>query len=217
MKKINIFGFSTVGVLVILLLVSFFTAQTVSAAITTQLSFGSKGSQVTELQQFLATNNSIYPQGIVSGYYGALTKLAVEQFQVNYGISQVGRVGPITASKINDIMLSGFGLDINAPSVSNVNVQASRNSATVSWSTSESARGQLYYDTTMIQSNESAFRGDQAYVSGVLAPNNSGVSYSQSITIQNLQPNTVYYYLIRAVDNSGNITLVLPRTFQTSN
>ncbi|MFA6430189.1 MAG: peptidoglycan-binding protein [Candidatus Paceibacterota bacterium] len=217
MKKINILGFSTVGVLAILLLVSFFTAQTVSAAITSQLGLGSKGSQVTELQQFLATNNSIYPQGIVSGYYGALTKDAVTQFQVNYGISQVGTVGPITASKINDIMLSGFGLDINAPSISNINIQSGRNSATISWSTNESARGQLYYDATMIQSNESSFRGDQAYVSGVLAPNNSGVSYSQSITIQNLQPNTVYYYLIRAVDNSGNITLVLPRAFQTSN
>jgi len=114
-------------------------------------------------------------------------------------------------------MLSGFGLDISAPSVSNVNVQANRNSATISWSTNESARGQLYYDTTVVQSNESSFRGDQAYVSGVLAINSSGVGYSQSITIQNLQPNTVYYYLIRAVDNSGNITLVLPKAFQTSN
>jgi peptidoglycan hydrolase-like protein with peptidoglycan-binding domain len=217
MKKINVsrIGFLSVGSLVVVLLLSLLTTQKANAAITTQLDLGSRGSNVTELQQFLATNNAIYPQGLVTGYYGSLTRDAVTQFQVNYGLPQVGRVGPMTSAKINNIMASGYGLDIDAPTVYNVSAQTGRNSANINWTTNELTTGQVYYDVTMIQSDEATAHGQSPYISGNLAPNNSGVAFSQSVTIQGLQPNTLYYYLIRAVDKSGNVSLVLPSVFRT--
>ena len=211
MKKINV----SIGSIFVVLLLSLVVTQRANAAITTQLDLGSSGINVTALQQFLATNPSIYPEGLVTGFYGNLTKAAVTQFQVNYDLPQVGRVGSLTQAKINNLMLSGLGLDTTAPTVSNVLVQRNRNSATVSWSTNEPANGQVYYDTKMIQSDEATGHGQQPYISGVSAPNSSGAGYSQSVTIQNLQPNTIYYYLIRSIDNSGNITLILPSFFQT--
>lgn len=60
---------------------------------------------VTLLQEFLARDASIYPEGIKSGYYGLLTQLAVERFQSKYGVAVLGSpgygtVGPITKNKI---------------------------------------------------------------------------------------------------------------------
>ena len=63
------------------------------------------GGGVTLLQTFLARDTQIYPEGIKSGYFGLLTKLAVERFQTKYGVavlgmSGYGMVGPITKNKI---------------------------------------------------------------------------------------------------------------------
>jgi len=215
-KNVSRFGFVSMGVLLAIVFVSLATTKKADAAITGQLDIGSTGSNVTQLQQFLATNPSIYPAGTVSGYFGPLTQAAVVQFQVAYGIPQAGRVGPATQAKINDIMSSGFGLDTNAPIMANESTQESRNSATVNWTTNELARGQVYYDTSPIQSNEATGHAQQAYVSGTSAPNNTDVRNSQSVTIQGLQANTLYYYLTRAIDNSGNVTMTMPSTFHTN-
>lgn len=67
---------------------------------------GTSGARVSALQQFLAADPSVYPQGTVSGYYGALTVAAVQRFQVKNGIvtsgspssNGYGAVGPRTAS-----------------------------------------------------------------------------------------------------------------------
>jgi len=180
-----------------------------------QSSMGSNGSNVSALQQFLATNSMIYPAGIVSGYYGPLTQAAVVQFQAAYGIPQVGQVGPVTQAKINDIISSGFGLDITAPTMINASVQTTRTTATISWQTSTLARGQVYYDTAPIRSDETTGPFQVAFVSGVSATNNTDVRNTQTVTIQGLQPNTLYYYLTRAIDNSGNISISPQNTFVT--
>ena len=60
------------------------------------------------LQTFLKNQGvSIYPEGLITGNFGSLTKTAVIRFQAKYGISQTGYVGPITRAKINSI-LSGI-------------------------------------------------------------------------------------------------------------
>ena len=54
----------------------------------------------------------MYPQGIISGYFGNLTRQAVEKFQCAYGIvcfgveknTGHGRVGPQTALKLNELI-----------------------------------------------------------------------------------------------------------------
>ncbi len=46
-----------------------------------QLDLGDSNHAVTSLQTFLKDNPSMYPEGLVTGYYGGLTRSAVERFQ----------------------------------------------------------------------------------------------------------------------------------------
>ena len=99
--------------------------------ITSTLSRGDQGDEVTALQQFLAGDSTIYPQGLVTGYYGSLTVAAVMRFQARYGISQTGTVGPLTMAQINSLGSIGGGIsssggstgDVYAPILSNINIQ----------------------------------------------------------------------------------------------
>lgn len=89
-----------------------------TATITHELKLGDSSDDVTKLQVFLAADASLYPEGRVTGYYGSLTVAAVKRFQAKYGISQVGRVGPQTLAKLNELMAQqGAGASI-APSTS---------------------------------------------------------------------------------------------------
>lgn len=63
------------------------------------LDVGSSGQDVTELQQRL-TALDLY-SGPITGYFGTLTEAAVEAFQGQKGISQVGYVGPATRAALN--------------------------------------------------------------------------------------------------------------------
>ncbi len=57
------------------------------------------------LQQFLKKQGQdIYPEGIITGNFGVLTKAAVIRFQSKYNISQTGFVGILTRTKINQLM-----------------------------------------------------------------------------------------------------------------
>jgi len=78
------------------------------------LSLGQKSFEVTCLQEFLkAQGAGIYPEGIVSGFFGALTRKAVIRFQEKYASEILtpfgyqkgtGFVGPATRKKINQIL-----------------------------------------------------------------------------------------------------------------
>lgn len=74
---------------------------------------GSRGDEVSALQSFLANDPAIYPEGLVTGYFGPATQKAVKNFQAKYGIDTLGIVGPATRAKLNE--LSGAQ---TAPSVS---------------------------------------------------------------------------------------------------
>jgi hypothetical protein len=66
------------------------------------------------LQSAFATDKSLYPEGVISGYYGVLTKNAVEKFQSKYNLSVSGEVDKNTLEKFNQI----FG-NINENNFSN--------------------------------------------------------------------------------------------------
>ncbi|MDP2910494.1 MAG: ABC transporter substrate-binding protein [bacterium] len=77
-----------------------------------KLSSGSQGKEVTELQKCLAKFEDIYPNGQISGYFGAQTEEAVIKFQEKYyqdvlepyGLSKgTGTVGAGTRKKLNEI------------------------------------------------------------------------------------------------------------------
>ncbi|MBI2055031.1 MAG: peptidoglycan-binding protein [Candidatus Sungbacteria bacterium] len=79
--------------------------------LTSDLSPGSRGQGVTDLQNALKTDAAVYPEGLVTGFYGSLTQKAVERFQAKYGIASsgtpattgYGRVGPKTRAKLNSV------------------------------------------------------------------------------------------------------------------
>jgi len=77
------------------------------AVILGDLDPGDSGVDVTKLQVYLAADADLYPEGLVTGYYGSLTTAAVKRFQAKYGIAQVGRVGPQTRAKLNEVMGGG--------------------------------------------------------------------------------------------------------------
>ena len=64
--------------------------------------------EVTKLQRFLASNSAIYPEGLITGYFGPLTELAVKRWQAANGIVSSGTpdttgygvVGPNTRAAI---------------------------------------------------------------------------------------------------------------------
>lgn len=74
-----------------------------------QLREGMSGEDVKLLQEFLATDPEIYPEGKVTGYFGKLTAKAVKNFQKKAGVEQVGNVGPKTLQKINELLTEGAG------------------------------------------------------------------------------------------------------------
>jgi len=72
---------------------------------------GVRSPQVTLLQELLRKNPKIYPEGLVTGYYGPLSEKAVKIFQEKYGIVNYGSpastgyglVGPQTREKLNEV------------------------------------------------------------------------------------------------------------------
>ena len=78
-----------------------------------KLFLGSRNNNVKSLQEFLAKDPSIYPEGLITGYFGLLTKKAVQRFQCKYGITcegsesttGYGLVGPKTLQKLNQLNL----------------------------------------------------------------------------------------------------------------
>lgn len=67
------------------------------------LSFGSRGSDVIKLQALLASQLSLYPEGLVTGWYGPLTTSAVQRFQERVGITPTGKVDMVTQEKLDEL------------------------------------------------------------------------------------------------------------------
>lgn len=186
-----------------------------AATLTRQLEVGMSGADVSALQTFLAQDSTLYPQGLVTGYFGFLTKSAVSNFQSRNGIAAVGRVGPATLPVLNAQMAGGgTGADVNAPTITGVNVSVSKNSATVSWNTNEQARGVVYYSSSPLTATE---HGNSVDVSGNTAMTDTNLRTSQSVAVSGLQATTTYYYLIYVTDQAGNVSVTWPATFQTTN
>lgn len=78
-------------------------AQESGILFTKTLQIGTSGGQVVELQKFLKQFPDIYPEGIITGYFGTLTGNAVKRFQKKEGIAVVGIVGPTTRAKLNEL------------------------------------------------------------------------------------------------------------------
>ncbi len=181
-----------------------------AALLTQQLDVGMTNSDVRTLQTYLATDPTIYPQGLVTSYYGFLTKSAVSNYQSANGIDPVGRVGPVTLASINAKMggtstwtdtMEGAGkitrIGVTQPTLSNVTVASkSSNSATITWNSNMFATGKVYYST----------QWPFNYNTASSVTSNNAASYGQSVTLNNLQANTTYFYVVESLDAQGNFS-----------
>lgn len=65
---------------------------------------GMSGEDVTLLQTTLAGDSNVYPEGLITGFFGRLTEKAVKRFQEKHSLEQVGNVGPRTLKKLNEFL-----------------------------------------------------------------------------------------------------------------
>jgi peptidoglycan hydrolase-like protein with peptidoglycan-binding domain len=190
-----------------ILVIGFALPYTADAALLTQqLDFGMTNPDVASLQTFLAQDPTIYPQGLVTSYFGLLTKAAVSNFQVRNGIAAVGRVGPITLLAINNQMggysdtTEGAGKVVHygvpQPILSNINVLHMSNSATITWNSNVLATARVMYSTVW----------PFGYRNAPSITSSTGVSTTQSVTLSNLQSNTTYFYVVESLDSQGNFS-----------
>src|SRR3989338_5007641 len=166
-EKSDVFRLSSVLTVAMLVFATFgiASAQTVSG----QLGPGDSGADVSALQTFLAADITVYPEGLVTGFYGSLTTSAVERYQCKNGIicsgsvsgTGYGRVGPATLAKIRlqqgaapgggvtlpPVGYPSLGADINAPVLSSPAVSTTSTAAVIHWTTSEPARSRVLYAT----------------------------------------------------------------------
>ncbi|MEK7669117.1 MAG: peptidoglycan-binding protein [Patescibacteria group bacterium] len=77
--------------------------------LTKSLRLGMTSDEVKLLQEMLATDSDIYPEGLTTGFFGPLTEKAVKKFQKKFGIEQAGEVGPKTRARINALLSEGLG------------------------------------------------------------------------------------------------------------
>lgn len=201
------------------LLAFVFVASSASVAfaaspITTQMGVGARGANVSNLQSFLASNPSIYPEGLVTGYFGPLTARAVANFQVAYGLPDVGRVGPLTMAMLNRVIAMGRGIDVSGPQLSGVIInRLATRSATVNWNTNEAASAKVFYDTRPIVAYEASQNFTAPVINSAYASANASFSNSQSVALQDLNPGTVYYYMVQSTDASGNVSVSTQGSF----
>lgn len=225
----NKLGFAGLGLFVLTFVVMSLPVFADAATLDRELQFGMNGSDVSSVQTFLRQDQALYPQGLVTGYFGSLTKAAVINFQLRNEIPAVGRIGPMTLPIINLQIATGMypgmgayaantgiytGADTIAPTINGLSVFNSKNTANVSWNTSESATGVVYYSSSPLVLSE---RMTSVGVSGNTAVTDNSLRTSQSVAMSGLQPNTTYYYLIYTTDQSGNVTVSWPSTFRTIN
>jgi len=74
-----------------------------NVCVSIDLKYGMKDSQVSILQTQLKSDPTVYPEGLVTGYFGPLTLKAVKAFQAKYNIITTGYVGPLTRGKLTEL------------------------------------------------------------------------------------------------------------------
>jgi peptidoglycan hydrolase-like protein with peptidoglycan-binding domain len=189
-------------------------AQSFSVVTGGTMKIGSRGANVSAMQQLLASHPYIYPAARVTGYFGPLTREAVVQFQLAYDLAPDGVVGPFTRAKMNSLIAAGRGLDNFAPVVSNVNVQTSGRTMTVRFNSNEPVRANVYYDRNALTLRDSGMSFGMPTISGAVSSDTT-FGTSKQLTITNLNADTNYNYSIMAVDPSGNVRVVLPQVFRS--
>lgn len=71
------------------------------------LSYGSTNGDIKKIQALLATDPTIYPYGVASGFFGPKTQEAIRLFQSRFDLDTVGVVGPSTRALL-EVFLAAY-------------------------------------------------------------------------------------------------------------
>jgi len=200
-----------------------------------QLRRGMTGDDVKLLQEFLATDPDIYPEGLISGYFGPMTERAVKKLQKRMCLDQVGNVGPQTLRRINELLEEGAGKsyggegghvpagllrapgiqqklcatstpDTTAPVISDVVATSTTATTTqIKWLTNEKANSKVWYSTST----------PVVTTTSTAAVSSPDYVLNHSIALSGLTASTTYYYLVTSTDKSGNTTTSAEKSFTT--
>lgn len=78
------------------------------------LSEGMTDADIAKLQELLATDPTIYPEGKKTGYFGPLTREAIKRFQARHELEITGKVDDETHDMLEEYLHDGFGDKIPA-------------------------------------------------------------------------------------------------------
>ena len=95
-------------------------------------------------------------------------------------------------ASVNRTNRANATVDVGKPAITNIDVVAEYQEATVSWETSEPT-------DALVQFGESTFLGRTAY--------DPDLATDHELTLEGLQPNRLYYYQVVSRDDAGNPTV----------
>lgn len=204
-----------------------------------QLRWGMTGEDVELLQEILKTDPEIYPEGLVTGYFGPLTYNAVKKFQKAAGIDQVGQVGPKTLSKINELLEYGAGKSgkvppglLIAPGIRKKlgytpvppGEEEEEEEDTIPPVISQLSAIETTTNSTMItwvtdeEADGKTWHSTSTPVDTDSTPTASDddLTLDHNLAIFDLTPDTAYYYVVSSADAVGNTTTSSEASFETS-
>lgn len=134
------------------------TTPSVTDTFTGSLQRGVRSDEVKTLQQFLKGFAGVYPEGLVTGYFGPLTERAVIRFQNLHGIPPTGNIGTQTRARLNELLAAGAGRSgivppglLIAPGIGRITSGASASDTPLTTSTSALAlRPKPAYDVAAL-------------------------------------------------------------------
>ncbi|MDO8435761.1 MAG: peptidoglycan-binding protein [bacterium] len=194
------------------------------------LRMGMSGDDIKSLQELLATDSDVYPEKLITGYFGKMTERAIKKLQRKLCLEEVGSVGPKTMARINELLEEGAGSsgkippglltapgiqkklcgtstpDTTAPVISDITATSTTATTTqIQWLTDEKANSKVWYGiSTPVDTTTST-----AMISS------SDNVLNHSITLSDLTASTTYYYVIASTDKSDNTATATEKSFTT--
>jgi len=76
-------------------------------ALSQDLALGDRGTEVELLQRILASDPELYPEGLVTGFFGPLTHAALKRFEMRYELDGDGELDVRARAVVNDLLEQG--------------------------------------------------------------------------------------------------------------
>jgi len=200
---------------------------------TQNLRYGDNNPDVLNLQACLKSDPTLYPEGLVTGYFGSLTKAAVIRFQEKYadkvlkplGLSGgTGFVGPSTKAKLN--MVCGLASKPKEESESKPNNVALKSEQKPKPKTDTTAPIILEIEASNITADGATMRWKTNELTQTVlyfGTNTSSMTQrlfntwveSYQVRKNNLKPETTYFFKIEVQNKAGHKAISSCKTFTT--